>query len=91
MNLIAFSSKFTTDCSSRVRSASTRSGPAPEHYHLQLLFIAFEQGPHDVDGLIDDLCQVHRLPPKLDPAACDARDVEQIVDDAAQTLGLSLH
>ena len=62
-------------------------GPIREQLDLDLL-AAVEQRAHDVHRLPDDLHHVHGLLAQVDPAARDARDVEQVIDDAAQVPGL---
>ena len=63
-----------------VRGTSTR----------RLVALLLEQRARHLDGARDHVGDLDRCPPQLDLAARDARDVEQIVDQADQVLDLAL-
>ena len=50
-----------------------------------------QQRRHRFHGVIEDLRQQQRFALELDVAHRDARNVEQIVDDARELRGLPLH
>ena len=52
--------------------------------------LLLEQRARHLDRLRDDVCELDRLALQLDLAACDPRDVEQIVDEADEVLDLAL-
>jgi len=47
--------------------------------------------PDEVNGLVDDGIEVHRLVDVFEAPALDARDTEQVVDECGQLIGLPVH
>ncbi len=59
------------------------------HSRFELMSAGLHQRPTCLDGLRDDLVEVHRLLAKLDPPAGDPREVEEIFHEAGHMLDLS--
>ena len=59
------------------------------HEHLRVALV--EHRRRDLHRAIDDVGELGRLGPELEAAACDARDVEQVVDDARQPAHRAFH
>ena len=51
---------------------------------------ALDRGAARLDGSFENVGDVHALASQLDRPACNARDVQQIIDQARHVLGLTV-
>ena len=87
--LAALCSRLPTICSSRTGSAWTRSGSAGGET-VSSWRRAVEGRPVRLDGALEDGFDVDHLAGEVDLAAGDPGDVEQVVDQPGQVLGLAV-
>ena len=88
--LAAFVRMFTSTCSSRNGSASTRN-PLLSIVRFSSCFRCSSSGRTVLDRARDHGRKVHQLLAQRDPAAGDAADLEQVVDQPREVLDLAEH
>ncbi len=74
----------------QARRVAVDAQAAPRHVHLQRVLPLLEQRAGHLDRLRDDLRDLDDFGLELDPAARDARDVQQVVDQPREMADLAL-
>ena len=88
--LAALSAGWRTPASSRTRSPF-RMTVGPGCGICSTWPRASSSGRRDFDRVVQDVAELQRLAPQLDQPAADARDVQQVVDQARELVHLARH